>query len=203
MILNKAPIGYLLFVYVALFFGCGNAANQSEATEAEREKKSLEWEDYVRKTVMIGTVSMSIPEGRFALVRNGNNTCAVRFTSFSRSGESVFYAEYEWYYQGDGSGDFTKPSVKKGNGSLKDYDNRFLMVFASRLVVCGSFRLFWGYPVHLGFTPSNTREPDLGNEIAPSKWTDISEVNIHDARLQWYRRVERDRRIDIPIDKLW
>jgi hypothetical protein len=200
---KNAIIGNLLLLLVPFMSGCANAMDPSGLTAADREKKALEGEEYVRQTVMIGTVTISIPVGRFALMRNGNYACAIRFTNFSRSGESVFYAEYDWYFQNDGSGDFSKANVKNGHGSLKDYDNRFLMLFASKLVVCGSFRLFWGYPVQLGFTPSNTRKPDLGNEMAPSKWTDISEVNIHDARLKWYRRVERDRRIDIPIEKLW
>ncbi len=202
--MNKTVIGCLLFALVTLFSGCADAADQSAVTDAEREKKSLEGEDYLKKNVLIGSGSVSTPVGKFMLVRNGNNACAIRFTSFSRSGHSAFYAEYDWYYQGDGSGDFTKANVKNGHGSLKDYDHRLLIMFASKLITCGSFRLFWAYPSHVGFKESNSQKvPDVGNEIAPTKWSDLSEVNIHNPLIQWYRDVERSRRIDIPIEQLW
>jgi hypothetical protein len=55
----KAIASYLLFSLIASFAECANAVDRSGSTEAEKEKKDLEAEEYLRKMVMIGTVSVS------------------------------------------------------------------------------------------------------------------------------------------------
>lgn len=44
---------------------------------------------------------------------------------------------------------------------------------------------------------------DYGIELAPTKWTDISQVDVFDPRLIWYRYDENRKDLNIPVDKLW
>ena len=201
--INYRTRNITVFVLVVILTSCLGVTGNSNLDEAEKERKRAEGLEYTQKTVLVGSVSVSVPAGRFLLVRNGNDACAVRFTSFDGREETAYHGEYDWYFQSDGTGNFTKPSLKAGHGKITVYLGRILWAFSAHHVLCGPFRLLWDYPTHLGFAWTTTREADVGNEIAPTKWTDISEVNIHDPRLKWYRRVDAKREIRIPIDKLW
>src|SRR5919197_343502 len=72
---------------------------------------------------------VAAPFGRFLLIRGAKGQCAVRFTEYQRghdakpptvfsSGEESHDARYEWFYQSDGSGDFTNRNVKHGTGRV-------------------------------------------------------------------------------------
>jgi len=40
--------------------------------------------------------------------------------------------------------------------------------------------------------------------LAPTPWENITEVNVSDKRIKWYRYDKNRKTIDIPvIDKLW
>jgi hypothetical protein len=55
----------------------------------------------------------------------------------------------------------------------------------------------WTYPNHVAFY-SGGQAQDEGIELAPTKWQEISEVNIQDPHLNWYRYDEKRERILIP-----
>lgn len=203
---------FLIIIWVAL---AAQALSKNKVSETERQYR--EGEERARTKVIIGKVSVSIPIGRFLLIRKGSNYCAVRFTRFHREpnkptlwspGDDSEYAEYDWYYQRDGSGDFTKPNIESGHRELsrKPAIGLFHPLVWPRgdpFIKCGLFRLEWFYPTHVGFHMTNRKEDDVGNELAPTKWRDISEVNVHDPRLKWYRFDEKREGVDIPIDQLW
>jgi hypothetical protein len=118
------------------------------------------------------------------------------------------YAQYDWFYQGDGSGDFTKPNVESGHRKLYRKSPvglfwPFVLARGDTAVRCGPFRLGWNYPTQVGFNTTYRKEGDVGNELAPTKWKEVSEVNAKDLRLKWYRLDYARKDIDIPIDELW
>jgi hypothetical protein len=163
-------------------------------------------------------MNVSAPLDHFLLIRKDKDICAVRFTEFHRghdakpgtifnSGEETLYAEYDWYYQGDGSGDFTKPRLKSGHRKLV----RKPLIGIGRLafqtgtinVKCGPFELGWIYPNHVAFFK---RKEYLvhGVELAPSKEQEISEVRVNDPCHKWYQYDEKEerKRFSIPLDEL-
>lgn len=157
-----------------------------------------------KNNVIVSGASVSVPLGRFVLVRNGNDLCAIRFTGVSSSG-TVMNGEYDWYYQKAASDNFVNSATTSGRDKLTSYYTAFTLVrvFGNEHVRCGPFRLWWSFPSYLHFSASTTEEADVGNEIAPTKWKDIAEVAISDSRLKWYSYWGPGRNVSIPIEKLW
>lgn len=158
--------------------------------------------------VHIGKTAIEMPPGRILLVRKDSEYCAIKFIDFwSGETEEAFYARYETYHQGDGSGDFTKKNVrletKKLSASKLYGIGRFSFRFGESDIRCGHFRLFWFGKGSVFFYSSSQDAGDYGVELAPTKWSDISEVNVFDPRLKWYRYDESRQRVNIPIDRLW
>ena len=163
--------------------------------------------------------AVGAPLGRFLLVRKDKDkaVCAVRFTKAQRghdekpatifnSGDESFSAEYDWYFQGDGSGDFTQPNVMSGHGRLAQGAlkgiGRMAFQTGQVRVTCGTFdRLFWLPAGRIGFFEGAHRG-NYGIELAPTKWAEIKEVNVLDPRLKWYRYDENRDPVYIPLDNL-
>ncbi len=149
-----------------------------------------------------------VPKNRFILIREDSVYGAVKYTSMwtTKNGEG-HYGSYESYFQADGSGDFTKNDALHQIGELSDPElfgiGRLAFNFGNFDVICGSFKLQWTGGGTLYFFNSAQREGDYGIELAPTIWSDISQVNVFDKRIKWYKYDEsRPRRI-IPIDSLW
>jgi len=157
--------------------------------------------------------------GRFLLVRGGKEICAVRFLEWRRgrnaphgfwlfwSGDESTYAEYEWFYQGDGTGDLTNPNVQSGTGTsfLRGMAGmgHDAAQFSSPYVDCGQFRLPWVYPNQVYFTHTNWTGPRDPVELAPTGWQRLSEIDPASANLRWYGYdLQRHERRGIPIDEL-
>jgi len=160
--------------------------------------------------VHIGPNALVMPLGKIVLVRRGSEYCAVKFTE-AWAGKTVEdqYAKYESYYQDDGTGDFFNKNVQFRKDQL--CDRRFIgfMRFGFRAgfenleMKCGPIRLFWSAEGSVHFRGLGQKDGDYGIELAPTQWTDISQVNVFDPRLKWYRYDEKRRRINILIDQLW
>ena len=166
---------------------------------------------------MITWDDVGAPLGRFLLIRKEKDICAVRFTEAHRghdekpqtilsSGEESLYAKYDWYYQGDGSGNFTSTNVKSGHDDLVRRPligiGRLAFQTGDIYVKCGTFKLRWMFPDRVAFYSTGVIPADYGIELAPSKWTDINEVRVQDSRLKWYRYDETRKIIFIPVDEL-
>lgn len=172
---------------------------------------------YQRSNATLTRTEVSAPLGRFLLLRKDKMVCAVRFTKAQRghdakpattfnSGEENFSAEYDWYSQGDGSGDFTLPGVLSGHESVARRPlkgiGRLAFQTGQIYVECGTFdKLFWRYPTWVSFY-GKSRRGDYGIELAPTKWAEIKEMDVHDPCLKWYRYDENRESVDIPLDDL-
>jgi len=166
-------------------------------------------EDIVgQKDVYITDNAVAIPVGKIMLVRKGSKYCAVKFTNawFEKKDKDFhYYVDAESYYQGDGSGDFSRLNVK--------FKKSNLFHIRPSIVEIGSFQIdcvkmiLKGYAAMeanwIEFTPYLKSPGDYGIELAPTKWTDISQANVFDPRLKWYRYDRMREDSIIPIDQLW
>jgi hypothetical protein len=159
---------------------------------------------------------VSAPFGRFLLIRKGSSTCAVRFTEFHRgnnskpptlfsSGDESHHAEYDWYWQADGSGDFRKQNVQSGHAKLIQKPLLGIGSFAFQTgivhVRCGPFKLLWHYPVAVSFDVRGECS-DERTELAPTVWKNIVDITGDDSRTRWYRCDETRESLLIPLDEL-
>lgn len=168
--------------------------------------------------VYIAEVGIVMPVGRILLVRRNSDYCVIKFTKFwlentSEVG-SLFvssgsdkYAMYESHYQGDKTGVFSKKNVQVKKEKLSAPKprgiGRLAFSFSDREVKCGAIKLEWFGKGGVHFYGEGQKQGDYGIELAPTKWTDISEVNVFDPRLKWYRYDENRKRINIPVEQLW
>lgn len=55
-----------------------------------------------------------------------------------------------------------------------------------------------------GVTMYQGSEPrDEGVEIAPTRWSNINEININDPTINWYRYDKARKIIEIPVEDLY
>jgi len=157
--------------------------------------------------VRIGPDYFEVPLNRIFLIRKGTLYGAVKLTSYWKG--KIKYSEYTTYdcwFQQDGTGDFKKKNVEYENKTASNILiglGRFSFNFGKDEIRCGPFRLWWpGKDMVYLFGVS--QEPgDYGIELAPTKWINITEINVFDPKLKWYRYdLDRSRK-DIPVDKLW
>ena len=179
-------------------------------------KASDEQKDFQRSNdVSVGATGASVPLGRIMLVRKGTQYCAIRFNNawIEGSGWKSGWerAEYESYYQGDGTGDLSKGNVqlRKGEVHLSGGHwiggGHYIHFWTDVDVRCAPIKLLWTYRTNLCFfSNSQAKEMrDYGIELAPTKWRDVSQVNVFDPRLKWYRYDETRQNEFIPTDELW
>lgn len=173
-------------------------------------------ERFVKTHARIDWHQVVTPFPKILLIRQGNRFGAIRFTQFHRGndakpptifteGKASEYAEYDWYYQGDGSGDFTRPNVESGHRKLVDRPLRGIGCLAFQTgtvhVKCGDFKLFWLYPTSVSFS-SETACRDTSVELAPTRWDRIEDVLAHDPKITWYRCDEQRKSFLIPVEEL-
>lgn len=169
------------------------------------------------ETVTITWDGVRGPTGRLLLIRKEHAMCAVRFTTAQRyhdqkpvttfnSGEESTSAEYDWWFQDDGSGDFMRANVTAGHeklhrGPLKGI-GRLAFQTGSTYVKCGPFKLTWFYPSAVDFWGSGLKG-DYGIELAPTPWRALSEIDLGDPRLRWIRYDAQREFSETPLDEYW
>jgi hypothetical protein len=152
--------------------------------------------------------------GRFVLVRSGKAACALRFTEYHSgqdakppttfsSGEESQYAEYEWFYQADGSGNFRAANAESGTGKLSKGPlrgiGRLAFQTGNTTIKCGPLTLGWSYPTRVNFVlPAG----ELTVQLAPTRWSSIDQVDFHASGIPWYSKDENRQPIVIPLEKL-
>ena len=165
--------------------------------------------------VMVGGNAFAMPIGRIVLVRKDSQYGAIKFLEVW-GGETDFdnFTKYESYYQGDGSGDFSKNNVQFNKDLLAERRSIPLFPLFGRAfsykagpenlqIKCGPIKLAWSGWCTVYFNDRVWKSGDHGIELAPTKWTDISQVNVFDPRVKWYRYDEKQDNTFISIDELW
>ena len=182
------------------------AATLGVGTTAEMDAKSM-------THAMVTWYDAGAPLGKFLLIRKDADLCAVRFTDYRRghdakpptvfnSGEETFQANYTCRCQserGRGFGAVTIGEVSRGAswgiGRLA-FENREMNVS------CGPFRLPWMYPTRVSFHVTGTKLGDHGIALAPTRWSEIEDVNVSHPRLRWFRYDPARKVMFIPLDDL-
>ncbi len=177
----------------------------------------------VGDSVLVANTAVGTPLGRILLIRKGPTCCALKFTEFwaAKTEKDRYkgkdwwnYARYETWYQGDGTGDFSKRNVEVKEDEVHEARHfaigRLVLGFGGDRgqVQCGPIKLLWTQNgivcfYRLGMSTSPERIKEYGIELAPTPWKDISEVDLHDPRITWYVYDDARERTDIPIDRLW
>ncbi|MFZ5761514.1 MAG: hypothetical protein ACOY8P_01120 [Thermodesulfobacteriota bacterium] len=158
--------------------------------------------------IHIGKTAIVVPTNSILIVRKHDNYCAIKFIKiWKENSTDNFYAEYESYHQVNKSGLFSKNNALHNDGKLSFPAprgiGRFSFSFGNKEIICGPIKLFWSGDGSVHFYGENQQQGDYGIEIAPTPWSDISQVNISDPRIKWYRYDDKRQRVNIPIDKLW
>jgi hypothetical protein len=165
-----------------------------------KERADRPWMPPGPDDVLIGKVSIALPLGRVLLARRGSEICAFKFID-TWLGETNYdhYTSYEFYYQGDGSRDFSKSNVLSGQGDLFFPRVRSFLGFGYQkglrdTLECGGMKFEW---LHIASI-------NMGDaELAPTPWTSIKDVNVHDPRIQWYKKDKNRKKTIAHIDRLW
>jgi len=154
--------------------------------------------------VMISGNSVWMPVNRILLIRKDTRIGAIKFI---RDGfwitKRFRYADYEEYCCNDENGNLAGSNInqeKRTASALFIISPLFLGNFEVR---CGPIKLFWSGGRNVHFYKGNQNEGDYGIELAPTPWTDISQVNLSDPLIKWYRYDGKRKRVNIPIDTLW
>ena len=170
-----------------------------EPTAAERADRP--WLPRKSDEVLINKFGISMPLGRILLARKGTEYCAIKFTdTWLGETERDHFTSYDFFFQGDGSGDFTKSNVIAGSDELyfpKIQPIVFDIGYQKGLkdtIICGGMKLEWLFIAWLRF---------LKYELAPTPWTSIKNVNVQDPRVKWYKKDSDRKDRSVPIDQLW
>jgi hypothetical protein len=165
--------------------------------------------------VVLAPNSIGIPLGRILLIRRGNEYGAVKFLQCWTGKETAHdqHAEYESYYQGDQTGNLRSETVQYRKEEVYYTKPGFaifghpIRIGAKRNIRCGPIELWWSglsCRIAIYFNRHDQEQGDYyGIELAPTPWTDISQVNVSDPRVKWYRYDDKRRDYFIPIDELW
>jgi hypothetical protein len=188
----------------------------TSAVSAEEPTLQTHPEQFIDTHTRVDWHQIVTPFQKILLIKQKERFGAVRFTAFHREddakqpsvtseGRASEYAEYDWFYQGDGSGNFKKANAKQGHGKLVSNPLRGIGRFAFQTgtvyLECGKFKLFWLYPTSVSF-PSEAGCTDTSLELAPTKWNRIEDVSVHDAKIKWYRCDESRKSFLIPVEDL-
>lgn len=197
-----------LLLLITALFACAAGATNIFAYDAEWERRAIRADE-----VYITAHYILTPAGRIILARKGTEYCAIKYHDFWTKNEGKeLYASYESYYQGDSSGDFSKKNVEYRKDTVSYLGpSKFYGLWHSergRLnVKCGPIQLLWtGGGNHGGVEFSGAGmgvDYKFTIELAPTPWTDISEVNVHDPRIWWYKYNARRWNLYIPLNELW
>jgi hypothetical protein len=199
-------MGKVLLLMILLFiFSTGVARGEGRPptwNPSEEERSDFSWLPAKPGDVLIGWEGISIPLGRILLARKGPEYCAVKFTD-TWLGETKYdhFSSYESYCQADGSGDFSKSNILSETGELSCPIIRTFPIIdyryqkgAKTVIKCGQMKLNWLYIATIFFNRY---------ELAPTPWTSIKDVNVHDPRIRWYKKDINRKRLSGPIDQLW
>jgi hypothetical protein len=196
-----------LFICILLLFATAVCSAET-LTDSYEQKRGVV--PYGQNDVLIERCGVGMPLGRILLIHKDRQYCALKFTKFwTENNQTEKYATYESYYQNDGTGNLQNTNVKFSEGKASHLPLRrpyhpFLIQPGYTKVDCGFLRLQWNYKGYVTFFKGYDDDADQGIELSPTPWTNISEINVFDPRVKWYRYDEsRIKEIKIPIDKIW
>ena len=219
---NIHTVIFLAFIIVQTYpriLSKNTSSFDSWAYENDRQKDSDQTKG---DTITIKYYSIGIPLGLVALVRCESKYYAIKFSSLQKGKMAAeAFAKYEFY--------ILKNITKDGlidNYSLQKSKLSFLQPLEIPTIIGHGFRLPRGNPIiksrsikiqcyaddqkpSMFFSTTHYRdvlkEPEVYNiEIALTKWSEISQVNVFDKRLKWFGRDRTGKRAEtILVSDIW
>ncbi len=166
--------------------------------------------------VRVFTNAVSMPVGHILLIRQKERHCAMKLVAakLKTRGRVLWTAEYEFYsYEGDSSAlrmDALKVKTKSDDAFGREVISLgHLLTFTDSgddFVICPPFVLGMSGGSNRAAVYFYRRGPNdkyKGLELAPTKWTDSSQINLFDDHIKWYAYDESRPDIEITIDRLW
>ena len=175
-------------------------ATSPRAHSVEKGNPYLKWELLARDHAYVTPLSVSSPLGKLVLVRYMNSLCAIRFNAFHRGGDEKTPTKLD-------SGEETLSAsaeqiqLVRSETTWRILERKTINLVRGSIVGlgrlgfqkgriglrCGEAPLEWTYPnnVSLG---SYTQKPDKRKdvELAPTAWSDVSQIDLSDKSLRWY-----------------
>ena len=139
--------------------------------------------------------SITVPLNKLVLIRSGNKIGAFKILYKVSRWRFLNGVKYEYWYQGDGTGDFTKENVLHGNGIVYEKyidEGNKLKDAGSRLnVKVGPLWVEWSDGNHIYTDYYSTEKEELlikNIEITATQWENIKEVNLSSTELKWINK---------------
>lgn len=188
----------LFFVVISIVFGvdgfvyAGSSSRLEEATiNAQRPND-----------VHVAANGIAVPIGRLLLIRRreAKGIGIIRFNNITKAICNRFNsANYDSYYSSENDNGYIHNSRKATFNFIAKH-----MWWGNQEVSCGPIRLRWlGGSLVYFYDKDRSAEGDYGIELAPTPWTELSQVNLSDSNIKWYKYQGDRPRVNIPIDNLW
>jgi hypothetical protein len=195
---------------VGLFLNA--SARSEEVTESTPHSK---WELLARDHAYVTPLSVSSPLNSLLLVRYAGTLCAIRFRAFHGGDEKAPTA----FNSGDETLFATAEQIRlvQSETTWRIFERKRLDLVSGPVVGlgrfgfqkgriglhCGNAKLEWTYPnnVSLGSYTQPTAKRVLV-EIAPTAWSEVSQINLNDKKLHWYRYDEGRKDTLVSIEEL-
>ena len=150
------------------------------------------------RVVVVNPSSICVPEGVFVAVRNPHWKGVVRFTEVRDVDEARLEgcSRYEIHARDDRNGRFTlSMGVVSSFGSAGVHP--VVVERGRQTMAAPGFSVRYRHPGCLSLLAGRELE------VAPTPWRTMEDVDLDDARLQWYSRdTSGTRRLAIPLDAL-
>ncbi len=134
--------------------------------------------------------AIEVPQGRFFIIKKGDNYAAVKLTERIVKGDGGY--NYEWYWQNDKSGDFTNKNVIKGKGEVfekyvrtRGENNSSTVRDAGGIyyIKCKNIKVQWSSSRWIYLN-----SPTADIEIALTDKTKIEDIDYLNKDLKWNRK---------------
>lgn len=131
-----------------------------------------------------------LPVGKILLIRQGNKYGAIKITKSEKD-----FSEYEWYYQGDGTGDFTSKTAMHGTGKvfekyreieISPIEYQVVDIGSKLFIEFGIFSLEWNQGNWVYFPKEE--DPKNQIEMTLTEAEDIQEIDITSPELEFHRK---------------
>jgi hypothetical protein len=165
-------------------------------------------DDATRFVISAGSVKM--PVGAFLLVRKKGQIGAIRLTSIDSSAtESYGKSTWESFFQPDSSSSLVGKGVVRQAGEINVQPlkgpGRGIYVYQPGVtdVLIGKWKFGFDSPsvMIMSNTSFWTGDSDHGYEFAPTSACNVSEIDIHDGQLRWFR-FDRNASITLQLSDL-
>ncbi len=137
------------------------------------------------------------PLNKFVLIKEGNKIGAFKFINYKRK-----EAEYEWYYPLDQGGNKIKCGKRKVKDIFVSLIGRIAFQFGNTRIKCGPLKLNWVMYNSICFYYNEETKENHVVQLAPTNKENISDINLNDSTLKWYRGSSRRREFKIFLNDM-